>query len=164
MDDMETTLETIDLVFLILVYGAPIVFAVGGLIIGTILERRHFKSIREREKAFAQIPALPIRSLDSSQAIASSELVTSSVVVSLDYFKRILASLRNIFGGRVRAYESLLDRAKREAILRLKEQAPDSDAIINLRMETSSLTYVQSRKKGIGGVEVLAYGTAVRFE
>ena len=63
----------------------------------------------------------------------------------------------------MRSYESLLDRAKREAILRLKAQATGCDAIINLRMETSNLASVQSRKKGIGGVEVIAYGTAVRY-
>ncbi|MEO0511052.1 MAG: YbjQ family protein [Verrucomicrobiota bacterium] len=159
----DSTLETIDLVILLLVYGLPVLLAVGGLVIGSFLERKHFESIREREKRLAGLPALPTKVLDSSRETEEGELVTASVVVSLDYFKRILASLRNIFGGRVRAYESLLDRAKREAILRLKEQAPDSDAIINIRLETSSLAYTQSRKKGIGGVEVLAYGTAVRY-
>ena len=44
-------------------------------------------------------------------------------MVSVDYFKRFLAGLRMIFGGRVSSYESLLDRARREALLRMRLQA-----------------------------------------
>ncbi|RME71145.1 MAG: YbjQ family protein [Verrucomicrobia bacterium] len=137
---------------------------IGGLIIGSILESRHFASIRSREAATADYPAVPTRSWDETRAVAEVRLVASSVVVSLDYFKRILAGLRNIFGGRIRSYESLLDRAKREAILRLKESAPGFDIIVNLRVDTSNIASVHNRKKGIGGVEVLASGTAIRYE
>jgi len=161
MDDQ--TFQTIDMVITIVAFVSPLVFVISGFIIGSILERKHFESIRERERRWANLPVLPTRIGDCSREPLQGELVTASVVVSLDYFKRFLASLRNIFGGRVRAYESLLDRAKREAILRLKEQVSEADVIVNLRLETSSLAYVQSRKKGIGGVEVLAYGTAIRY-
>ncbi|MCI5128213.1 MAG: hypothetical protein D3907_06860, partial [Candidatus Electrothrix sp. AUS3] len=33
------------------------------------------------------------------------------------YFKRIVAGLRNIFGGNVQSYETLVDRARREAVI-----------------------------------------------
>lgn len=160
----DSSMETFDLVIIVLAYGMPVVLAVCGLIVGTILERRHFRSIREREQQTAGLPAFPTKRVDSSQDLSDGKLVMAGVVVSLDYFKRILASLRNIFGGRVGAYESLLDRAKREAILRLKEQSEGYDAIVNLRLETANLAYTQSRKKGTGGVEVLAYGTAIRYK
>lgn len=153
----------IDLIGIVLIYGIPVLLAIGGLIIGSFLERKHFESIRQREKEFQQIAVFPTPAWDRHQTVADGKLVIGSVVVSLDYFKKILAALRNLFGGNVRAYESLLDRAKREAILRLKEQVPDYDAIVNLRMETSNLAYTQSHKKGIGGVEVIAYGTAIRY-
>ena len=58
--------------------------------------------------------------------VRTSFLVNGSTVVSNDYFKRLLAILRNIFGGRVKAYESLLDRARREAVLRMKDEAHSS--------------------------------------
>ncbi|NNK94067.1 MAG: heavy metal-binding domain-containing protein, partial [Desulfobacterales bacterium] len=77
----------------------------------------------------------------------------------IDYFKKIMATLSNIFGGQLTSYESLLDRARREAVLRLKESCPQADQIINLRIETSSIT--KGDNKQIGCVEVLAYGTAV---
>ncbi len=162
---MEDSVQIFDLILVILIYGLPILLAVFGLIVGSILERRHFASIREREARYAALPIFPTRSADADRSVTDGHLVVASVVVSLDYFKKILASFRNIFGGNVRSYESLLDRAKREAILRLKEQAADCDAIINLRMETSNLASTQTRKKkGIGGVEVIAYGTAIRYQ
>jgi len=93
-------------------------------------------------------------------------MVSGSVVISIDYFKRLLGNLRNLFGGRVKAYESLLDRARREAVLRMKEeaQARGGEMITNLRMETSTLTGSANQRGQIGSVEVIAYGTAVIFE
>jgi uncharacterized protein YbjQ (UPF0145 family) len=77
-----------------------------------------------------------------------------------DYFKRFLASLRNIFGGRVQSYESLLDRARREAILRMKAEARalGADMVFNIKLETASI--YKGKRNTIGAVEVLAYGTA----
>jgi len=162
---MDTSdLNMLDLVILILVYGLPVLLAVSGFLVGGFLERRHFASIRERERLSASLPVFPTRSCDSGRIVTEGQLVVASIVISLDYFKKILASFRNIFGGNVRSYESLLDRAKREAILRLKEQSAGCDAIINLRLETSTLANTQSRKRGIGGVEVVAYGTAIRYQ
>ena len=50
-------------------------------------------------------------------------LFLGSVVVSADYFKMFASALRSLVGGRVIVYESVLDRGRREAILRMKEQA-----------------------------------------
>ncbi len=150
---------------LVLTYGFPVLLAVGAFITGSILERRHFRSIREREAQTGRFPAVPTPQWDPAVPVAEAYLVTSSVVVSLDYFKRLLASLRNVFGGRVQSYESLLDRGKREAILRLKERAPGAHLIVNLRIITSNISDVQSGRNsgGIGGVEVFASGTAIRY-
>jgi uncharacterized protein YbjQ (UPF0145 family) len=91
-------------------------------------------------------------------------LVVASTVVSVDYFKRFLAGLRAITGGRVRSYESLLDRARREALLRVKKAAIDAGchAVINLRLETSNLSSPQG-KQGVAGVEIVAFGTGLRL-
>lgn len=145
-----------------LVYGLPFLLAALGLVVGAIVESRHYASIRKREAQFAHYPAVPARSWDGSREIAETGLVTACVVVSPDYFKRLLASFRNIFGGNVQSFESLLDRARREAILRLKEQAPEGDIIINLRLATSNITAPQGNQ-GLAAVEVLAVGTAVRY-
>jgi uncharacterized protein YbjQ (UPF0145 family) len=99
----------------------------------------------------------------NTEQVQESFLVQGSAVISIDYFKRLLAVLRNIFGGRVKAYESLVDRARREATLRLKEQAlaRGADMVINLRLETSAIGNSANRKKQVGSVEAIAYGTAI---
>ena len=55
----------------------------------------------------------------------------------------------------------MLDRARREALLRMQEQAriAGAEAIINTKFETSRVS--GNNNKGIGSIEVLAYGTAL---
>jgi uncharacterized protein YbjQ (UPF0145 family) len=148
--------------YVLIAYSLPLVMLLFACFIGVIVERRHFASIRLREAATAHLPAVPTRALEAGRAVADARIVMASVVISHDYFKRFLANLRKIIGGRLGAYESLLDRARREAILRLKEQSPDCHIILNLRLATCTIARTRG-KQGMGAVEVLAYGTAVRY-
>lgn len=133
-----------------------------GYFFGRHAEKKHFRSILEREKLWLKLPTTSSKHLvGDCPEVCQSHLVNGCMVVSVDYFKRILARLRNFFGGNVQSYETLIDRARREAVLRMKESCPNADQIINLRIETSSIT--KGRGNQIGSVEVLAYGTAVYF-
>ena len=129
-----------------------------GYIFGTIAEKRHFTSIREREEKFKMLPTIMLKKPLNADNIKEVKLVNGNVVISVDFFKKFVASLINIFGGNITAYETLVDRARREAILRMKEDATDASEIINIRIETSSIS---KNTKSIGAIEVLAYGTAV---
>ena len=133
-----------------------------GYISGRMIESRHYKSIQASEQEFLKLPTVTLKKLDDGMTATNSKLVAGSVVISIDYFKRFLAGLRNLFGGRVTSYESLIDRARREAILRMKEEAKGADIILNMRIETSSIT--KGRKGKISSVEALAYGTAVKYK
>lgn len=114
---------------------------------GRRAEKKHYASILVREKKLLDLPATTAGSpVQESKPIKKSHLVLGSVVISADYFKRILAMLHLFFGGAVYSYEPLLDRAKREAILRLKESCPNADEIVNVRLETSSV-FKGTRKK-----------------
>ncbi|MES9942362.1 MAG: YbjQ family protein [Candidatus Thiodiazotropha sp. 6PLUC2] len=128
---------------------------------GTYAEKRHYKSIITRENELRGIPVITSRFPPVNKSLTDAALVSGSVVISVDYFKRFLAALRNLVGGRVTSYESLVDRARREAILRMKAEAKGINAniIFNVKLETSSIH--KGRKNGIGSVEVLAYGTAL---
>ena len=139
-----------------------IVFLLLGYGFGQLAEKQHYRSIRQRESQLQDIYVFSARSLPDDWSIVSAELVQGNVVVSVDYFKRFLFSLRNIFGGRVEAYESLIDRGRREAVLRMKQQAGElnSDAIFNIKFETSSIS--RGLSSSLGSVEVFAYGTAVK--
>ena len=134
-----------------------------GYFVGTFLERQHYVSIRQRERDLLKFPVVNFRSVPLSWRVDSSGLATGSVVVSVDYFKRFLAGLRVLIGGRVKSYETLLDRGRREALLRMKEQAlaDGYDAVINVRLETSRLA--SANGQGTAGVEILAFGTAVKL-
>ena len=132
-----------------------------GYLAGTLAERYHYRSIDRREKMFLNLPAVTIKTIKyPDDKIKSAELVYGSAVISIDYFKRFTASLRNIFGGTVKSYESLIDRARREAFLRMKEMAGDSKIIVNVRIETSTIGR-NANKKGVGCLEAIAYGTAL---
>ena len=47
---------------------------------------------------------------------SGAQLVSGSVVISSDYFKTFVAGFRAFFGGRFRGYETLLERARRDAL------------------------------------------------
>jgi len=132
-----------------------------GYFIGSFAERRHLRSIEKREAEQILQPIVTIEDVVYPEdQIEFATLVSGSAVISVDYFKRLLASLRNIFGGTVKSYESLLDRARREALLRMREAAPGAGVIVNVRIETASIGR-RANKKGVGCVEAIAYGTAL---
>ena len=137
-----------------------------GYVFGRRAELRHFTSLRQREQAMLDLPVLTVRRVDPSWDVVEAALVHGIAVVSIDYFKYAAASLRNFFGGRVSAYESLLDRARREAILRMKDRARGCGAsmVVNVRMEISSVSGMKTTAgQGVRSAEVLVYGTALRL-
>ena len=135
-----------------------------GFVFGKLAESRHYRSIHAREEILVRLPTTSCKNpMGNNSPIIHAELVHGHVVISVDYFKQILAGLRSLFGGTIQSYETLLDRARREAMLRMKERCPTADQILNLRIETSSISKGENGDR-IGSVEVLAYGTAIYFQ
>jgi uncharacterized protein YbjQ (UPF0145 family) len=132
-----------------------------GYIFGRIAESRHYRSIIEREKKYADILLFAAKRAPPEMTGVDSVLVSGSAVISSDYFKWFVAGLRKIFGGRFRVYETLLDRARRESILRLKQQTRElgGNAIFNVKFESFNVT--MGARGGIAAIEILAYGTAL---
>ena len=133
-----------------------------GYIVGRIAEKRHYRSIRTREQTYSNIHVFTNR-FPPFTKLATQSLVTGSVVVSEDYFKRVVSRLQSLVGGRLKSYETLLDRARREAVLRMKKeaQANGSAMIINVKFQTFAIP--GRRPNSFGAVELLAYGTALQF-
>ena len=136
-----------------------LILLVLGYIFGTIAEKKHFASILKREEELKELPTIMLKRPLSSEEIKDCKLVNGSVVISIDFFKKFIATLVNFFGGNIGSYESILDRARREAVIRMKEDAGNASEIINIRIATSSVS--QNAKNGVGAIEVLAYGTAI---
>lgn len=141
-----------------------LVFLFLGLFVGRFNEYRHYKSIRERERATRRIKLDNLKKTHfDSQNVTDQRLVIGSIVVSIDYFKLIAAGIKSIFGGKIKSIESLIDRGRREAILRMKETAIDFDLITNVKIETSSISKDLGRRS-VGSIELIAYGTAVKYK
>lgn len=135
-----------------------IIFAIlltAGFFFGSSREKKHYKSILQRQKQYSAIATRSDKIRDFSP-YTDAQLVTGSVVIASDYFKNFVASIKNIFGGRLSSYESLMDRGRRESVLRMKEAASKwgADEILEVRLESSALDAI--------GIEVFAYGTAVK--
>lgn len=142
--------------------GILLTLLVLGYGFGSYREKQHYASIVEREAQFADILIFESRYPDDMGRRRGGELVQGNVVISSDYFKLFVAGLRKLVGGRLRSFETLLDRGRREAVLRMKEQAAAMGAnqIFNVKFETSSIS--KGEQNTLGSIEVLAYGTALR--
>lgn len=132
-----------------------------GYVFGRYNERKHFKSIQEREQALRELMVFSERFAPPQAGPVECTLVVGSCVVAFDYFKSFVAGLRNFFGGRLTSYETLIERARREALLRMKQEAADIGAtmIVNVKIETSSIS--GENPNSPGSVEVMVYGTAL---
>ncbi|UTO20267.1 YbjQ family protein [Acinetobacter sp. Z1] len=139
------------LIFQIVIF--LILFSVGWGF-GRHIEQKHLRELDEKEKQYAHIRIDTNRFIETS---SNGQMISSNVVISHDYFKYVLATIRNFFGGRLVSYESIVERARREAMLRLKQEADRIGAnhIMGVRLSTTEL--------GMQGgmVEVFAYGTAI---
>ena len=140
---------------------ATAVFVTLGFFFGRRAEVKHFKSLVERETVMNRLPAMASR-IPPGDGEYDQFLVSGSVVIANDYFKSFVAGLRNIFGGKVRTYETLLDRARREAILRMKEKAKalGAEAVFNVKYEASNISGQYTKRMPV--IEVHAYGTALK--
>ena len=85
-------------------------------------------------------------------------MVQGSTVRAKHAGKDILASLKNLVGGELKAYTELMQEAREEATERMIQQATSigANGVLNVRYTTTAVT--------MGAAEILAYGTAVILE
>lgn len=139
--------DIIEIAFAILALAA-------GFLFGRRREKKHYEEIRERE---AKLLHIPIRAdVVPEEGSVDAKLVMGNVVIANDRYKAFLGSLQSFFGGRLTPFETLLDRGRREAIIRLKTQAQiwGAKEIVHVRVDSSMIDNQ--------GVEVFASGTAIK--
>lgn len=142
--------------------GGLVILLLVGLIAGTITRRRHLDSLAERERDYADVAVSDLRSFVRGRpARLAPRLVTSEVVLANDFLGTWLGALRQWFGGELLAYAELVERARREALLRLQERARTEGytALANLRIESADLGGAEARR-GARVVAVVACATA----
>lgn len=129
-----------------------------GYFCGLYFEKKHYQSLTERERHTHHLPMVTFGAKQTIPEAEEAALFIGSVVIAADYFKTFVSSLKNLFGGRMVLYERLLERGRREAMLRMKEQAIAWGAtqVVNVRMETANIGANNN------GIEVIVYGTGIR--
>ena len=137
---------------LIQLIGIILMMAIGWYF-GTRAERRHLAQLDEQEKHLGHIIVsserffVPMTNKDG-------QLVVGSVVIAQDYFKHMVAMVLSLLGKNLTVFEQLLERSRREAVLRLKREAylAGYNQIYGVRLQSTVIG---------GGVETIAYGTAI---
>ncbi|MGP4970126.1 YbjQ family protein [Psychrobacter aquimaris] len=139
-------------------YAPFILLFAAGWFFGSRHERQHLAQLSIAEQELSHIMVSSERFyVPKLAANTEGELVLGSVVIAQDYFKMIIARVLSIFGKNLTTYETLLDRARREAIVRMRTEAKAKgyNHIYGLRLEVSNINQLGSM------VEAIAYGTAV---
>jgi uncharacterized protein YbjQ (UPF0145 family) len=130
------------------------------LITGKLIERKHFRSLDLREEAVEDQILKTTKSISSEiAAVGEIRLVCGEAVIAAEFFRWIMGAFKSLFGGPIRSYESIIDRARREALLRMRKAAGDAVEIVNVRLEYAPISYGLSSKSSC--VEAIAYGTAI---
>jgi uncharacterized protein YbjQ (UPF0145 family) len=132
-------------------------FILLGYLVGRAREARHLADLDRREADAAGVTVVDVKQIPPGFSAGGGRLVMGEVVIASDYFKTFMAMLRNLIGGEVKTYQTLLSRARREAKMRMIEeaQALGSDLVVNVRFEWSDVG------PRIASTEIFCYGTAI---
>ncbi len=130
-----------------------LMLSVGG-IFGSAAERRHFLALAAGERGVEHMLLTELRGFPGGVRPGEAMFVCGEVVIANDYLKAFFATIRGFVGGEVRSFYPLAERARREAVLRMCQQAGalGHDAVCNIRLDFSSI--------GALSFAVVASGTA----
>jgi len=134
-----------------------IAIGVVGWTIATLFERQHLKQMGMREQLLHDIKVSTNK--EAGADAESGIMIYGSVVVAHDFFRTLVIQFRKLIGGNIKAYERLVARGRREAFIRLREDARlrGFDKIINVRFAGSHVA-----GRFISAVEMVAYGTGIK--
>jgi len=134
-----------------------IAIAATGWFVAWYLERRHHKHLDAREAVLSDVTLTT--SKHAPKGASSPMLVMGSAVVSHDFFRTLFIQIRKIIGGNISHYERLTARGRREAFIRMREEAKlrGLDRVVNVRFGSSHVA-----GRFLPAVELTAYGTGVK--
>lgn len=117
-------------------------------------------SRRAREGAEADVSNVKLISLETpptGRDVEIGELVTVSVVQASNVVRDVRELIINIFGGRMRRYESLLDSTMERAVARFRARLSELgyDGALGVRFVSPKIVD--------GGAELIIYGTGFKY-
>ena len=91
------------------------------------------------------------------QAVQVLSLVRGNIVTSKNIGRDLMAGMKSIVGGEIVSYTQMTDEARQVAEDRMVTAAQNlgADAVVAMRFASDSIAE--------GTIEILAYGTAVKF-
>ena len=137
------------------------------LVATMIYQPRKRKVLLERESTSA-VSGDSLTTLSKpygNREIKEFRIMMASVVMSPSWVQMWIGGIMSLFGGQINVFTKVVDWARREAKQRLREQVAEAgyDEVINLRIETTMLTKTKGGKDRTSGVEILVYGTAIKY-
>ena len=141
--------------------GLPLLLIVGSWLIHRSIENSRHKYLDNREAYYRDRIRLTNLKLFPANC-DSAVLVSGTAVIASNYFISFVSQFKHIFGGEMKGYTQLCTDARRLALVRLLQEAEHAGAtmVYNVRFETAAIA--TGNKNKAGGVELIAYGTAVR--
>jgi uncharacterized protein YbjQ (UPF0145 family) len=144
-----------------------VVAILAGLFVGKATEKKHLASLAQREAESADLLVLSLKQpLGLSAEPHTPALVCGEAVIASDAFKSWATGLRNIFGGEAKNFGLLYQRARREATLRMLEDARRQgfNAVCNVRHMSTDIggNAVRPANKGMPMATCLAFGTGYK--
>ena len=138
--------------------GIALIVRIAVGIWGRYQERKQLAEFDEREARVAHVLVLDTRKVPDGMTAEYAFLIEGSSVMGMNLGKQLAASLKSIVGGELESFRRTHDRTRRQAEIRMREEAAwrDAKAIINVRYETSRIS------KANAASEVLCYGTMVK--
>ncbi len=100
------------------------------------------------------------QNVDGKEISEYIDVVTGDAIVGAHLFKDLFASVRDIVGGRSKAYEKTMRETREIALKELKENAfrVGADAVVGISLDFETLG------QGNGMMMVCATGTAVKLK
>ena len=147
------------LIQMVLFAGPLLIF---GVLIGRNVEKSHIKRLDADDELHRDFLITQLKTFPMGASVGPAPtLVVAEAVIASDYLKSWLASWRNIFGGEVRSFQRLQNRAKREALARLRKAAMSGgyNAPCNVRVDAADIGGGTSSRK-TPMASVIATGTA----
>ena len=156
----------------LIIVGMVLLFTVGPWVLSMIAtflyQPSQRKKLLAREAAFAATgdTLTTLKKPFGDKEIKEFTMVTANVVMSPSWVQMWIGSIITIFGGEINVFTKIVDWARREAKQRLREQVAEAgfDAVINVRFETTVMSRTRGGKDRTSGVEILAYGTAIKYQ
>lgn len=145
---------------------SPLIFLLVFFFIGRMTEGMHLRRLARREEAVRGMLVTDLRRFPGDVETGKTPaMVVGEACIATDYWKSFLSSIRKIFGGEMKSYQTLVDRARREATLRMLESARTLgyNAVCNVRLDTADIGGGSMAARQVAvTIEMLATGTAYR--